>query len=199
MENTVHTTKYPCILVYGTGGNGTNVIERNLCWNSQDNTMQVQGEAYVRNNLIVAGKASAFSSHNHQGQTKDLIFTHNTVVNSGRGAHLISWNGTSGMIFSNNVIYSQNQESIRFPNGSQGVTLSGNVVLGPVVGADEGFVFGSGLSDFVNGSWSGSPADYTPAPGGPIIGKGDPAWAEPVSIRRTLRTGTLEPGAYDAP
>ncbi|MHC4848557.1 MAG: right-handed parallel beta-helix repeat-containing protein, partial [Planctomycetota bacterium] len=40
VENHVHDTKYPCILVYGTGGNGINLIERNTCYRSQDNVMQ---------------------------------------------------------------------------------------------------------------------------------------------------------------
>ena len=55
VENTVHDTPYPCILVYGTGGRARNVIERNVCWNSGDNVMQVQGEALVRNNALFDG------------------------------------------------------------------------------------------------------------------------------------------------
>jgi hypothetical protein len=53
-RNHVHDTNYPCILAYGTDGTGINVIEENICYRSNDNVLQVQGEAVVRNNLLIA-------------------------------------------------------------------------------------------------------------------------------------------------
>ena len=131
-ENHVHDTNYPCILIYGTGGRGTNVVERNVLYRSNDNTLQVQGEAIVRNNLILAG-ATGFGSHDHQGQTRDLVFVHNTIVCANRGANLSSWNGRTGMIFANNAVYCRDGASIRFPNGSADVGMAGNVVVRSVV------------------------------------------------------------------
>jgi hypothetical protein len=104
-ENLVHDCHYPCIILYGTGGNAFNLVERNKCWNSGDNVMQVQGEAVVRNNLLMHG-LNGFNSHDHQGQVRDLEFVHNTIINPGRGAQLSNWNGRTNMVFANNVVYS---------------------------------------------------------------------------------------------
>src|SRR5262245_7736636 len=131
LGNFVHDTHWPCIIVYGTDGRAVNVIERNVCWNSGDNVMQVQGEALVRNNLIMKG-LSGFHSHDHQGQTRDLVVVHNTIINGGPATDLFSWNGRPGMVFANNAVYSRSGPSLNFPNGDAGVTLAGNVVFGPV-------------------------------------------------------------------
>jgi len=197
-ENLVHDTNYPCILVYGTDGNAPNVIERNICYGSNDNVMQIQGEAVVRNNLIMNG-AVGFSSHDHQGQSRDLVFVHNTIVNSGRAANLSSWNGRPGMVFANNVVYSQNGDAIRFSGGSGGVQVAGNLVRGPVVGAGSGYAAGTGLADFAAVTWNASSRDARPAPGGALVGSGDVLWEEPEDLSGTARTGTVEAGCYDAP
>ncbi len=197
-ENVVHDTNYPCILVYGTDGNAPNVVERNTCWGSNDNVMQVQGEAIVRNNLILDG-AVGFSSHDHQGQSRDLVFVHNTVVNTGRAVNLSSWGGRPGMVFANNVCYSQNGDSVRFAGGSAGVQLAGNLVVGPVMGAGGGWATGNGLADFAGVTWTGSSRDARPAPGGAIPASGDVLHEEPVDLTGAARVGTVEAGAYDAP
>jgi hypothetical protein len=101
------------------------------------------------------------------------------------------------MIFANNVVYSRDAESIRFPNGSSGVTVRGNVVVGSVLGVTQGYVFGAGLSDFVNVQWDASVRNATPLAATAIIGAGDPAYAVPTDITYTLRQGSLEAGAYD--
>ena len=133
-ENHVHDCNYPCIIVYGTDGKQQNIVEKNICYNSNDNTMQVQGEAIIRNNLIMNGVASAFASTNHQGTTTNLQLIHNTIINSGRAANFSSWDSKENMVLANNVIYSNNAESIRFPNGSSIVIVEGNVVAGTVSG-----------------------------------------------------------------
>jgi hypothetical protein len=197
-DNVVHDTRYPCILLYGTGGNPPNIVERNICFNSSETVMQVQGEAIVRNNLLMNG-LNGFSSHDHQGQTRDLTFVHNTIINSGRGASLASWGGRPGMVFANNVVYSQGV-AVQFSSGSAGVQLGGNVVLGSVSGAPlSGFVQGAGLADFVDVSWDALRRDAHPKPGGALIGSGDPLWAVFDDLDRRPRLLPLESGCYDGP
>lgn len=198
VENLVHDTHYPCILVYGTDGLGINMIERNTIYNSSDNTMQVQGEAIVRNNLIMAG-GTAFASQDHQGESVNLAVVHNTIVNTGRAANLSSWNGRPGMVFANNVVYSRDAESIRFPNGSTSVVVTGNVVFGSVSGAGGGYVTGNGLSDFVDVTWDAVSGDATPSAGSAIIGQGDPVYVLSEDITGAQRVSELESGGFDYP
>ncbi len=160
-ENHVHDTNYPCITVYGTAGKPVNVIERNLCYNSADNVMQVQGEAIVRNNVLINGAGSGFSSTDHQGKTLNLQVIHNTILN---GAHAFrggSWNGREGMILANNILYSRDANALHYANGNAGVISTGNVVFGG--GPKDGCVKGRGLEDFPNVSLDGSKHDATPA------------------------------------
>ena len=158
-KNHVHDTNYPCIIVYGTGGNGLNRIEGNLCYRSGDNTMQVQGEAVVCRNVLLAAEGAAFASTDHQGKTSRLSVVHNTIVSSRRGVNLSSWNARDGMVLANNAIYTDRGEAIRFPAGAERVVVAGNVVTGNVSGVSSGFVSGVGLEDFVNVRWDGSQRD----------------------------------------
>lgn len=196
--NEVHDTRYPCIIAYGTAGRGINVIERNVCYRSGDNVLQVQGEALVRNNLLVAGDGAGLASTDHQDKTRDLVFVHNTIVTRRRGANLSSWGGRAGMVFANNLVITDGGDAIRFPSGSSGVTLGGNVVVGRVSGASAGFVAGRGLEELRDVSWDGSRRDATPRAGSVVIGAGDPAHAVELDLggkRRGERTVT---GACDA-
>jgi hypothetical protein len=189
-------------------GNGTysinrlfnviNLVERNDLHGSADNTLQVQGEAVVRNNVIMDG-ATGFASTDHQGLSVNLTFVHNTIVNAGRAANLSSWNGRAGMVFANNAVYSQTSDSIRFPSGSAGVTLAGNVVLGTVVGASGGFVTGTGLADFTSVTWNASSRNALPSAGSPLIGAGAAAHAVEEDFAGTARTLPVEAGAYESP
>jgi len=138
-----------------------NVIERNLCYNSADNVMQVQGEAIVRNNVLINGAGAGFSSTDHQGKTLNLQVIHNTILN---GAHAFrggSWNGREGMILANNILYSRDANALHYANGNAGVISTGNVVFGG--GPKDGCVKGRGLEDFPNVSLDGSKHDATPA------------------------------------
>ncbi len=196
VENLVHDCNYPCILVYGTDGVDFNLVERNICYGSGDNCMQVQGEAVVRNNLIVNGDYG-FSSHDHQAASKNLVVVHNTIVNAGRAAHLQNWNGREGMVFANNVVYSRDADSIRFSSGSSGVTIQGNVVLGPVVGASSGFVFGEGLSDFVDLTWNASSLDARPSAFGALIGTAHSSFVVEIDLSGLVRSAPFESGCYE--
>ncbi|MBK9973199.1 MAG: right-handed parallel beta-helix repeat-containing protein [Planctomycetes bacterium] len=187
-ENTVHDTAYPCIIAYGTGGERSNIIERNTCWNSGDNVMQVQGEAVVRNNLLINGANAGFASTDHQGKTCNLTVIHNTIVNAKLGAKLNSWAARQGMVFANNAVYSQGQ-AIQFPAGSQGVDLRGNVVFGTVSGASAGFCSGKGLADFADLSWDASQRNAHPTKGSPLLDAADAALVLESDLGNAKRTG----------
>ncbi len=196
VENEVHDTNYPCILVYGTGGREPNVVERNTCYRSNDNALQVQGEAIVRNNVVFGG-GTGFSSHDHQGQSRDLVFVHNTVLTDGRGANLAAWNNRPGMVFANNVIYSSRGDAVRFGNGSLGVLISGNVVLGTTGGTNAAFLPGAGLGDFEGASFDGTARDVRPSATSAILGTGDPAFATSTDLTGAARTAPFEAGCRE--
>jgi hypothetical protein len=165
-ENDIHDTQYPCITVYGTAGKPVNIIERNLCRRSADSAMQVQGEAIVRNNVLIGGKGSGFTSTDHQGKTLNLQVIHNTIINTGHAFRGGSWNAREGMILANNILYSHDKNAIDFPNGSEGVIISGNVVVGD--GPKQGTSRGRGLEDFISLSWDGEKHDATPSVEAPL-------------------------------
>jgi len=196
VQNHVHDCNYPCILVYGTAAAGINVVERNVIYRSNDNAMQVQGEAIVANNLVVSGSGAAFASTDHQDQTLNLTVVHNTFVNNGTVCNFSSWNNRAGMVFANNVAYSQGGTSLRFPNGSAGVTIAGNVTLGQVSGVSSGFVAGNGLQDFVDLAWDGSALDGRPVTGSPMVGAADAAFAVSVDFNGILRAAPHDAGAF---
>jgi hypothetical protein len=160
-ENHVHDTQYPCITVYGTAGKPVNIIERNLCYNSADNVMQVQGEAIVRNNVLINGAGAGFASTDHQGKTLNLQVIHNTILNAAHAFRGGSWNGREGMILANNILYSRDANALYYANGNAGVLSAGNVVFGD--GPKDGCVKGRGFEDFPGISLDGIRHDATPA------------------------------------
>lgn len=159
-DNTVHDCNYPCITVYGTSGKRQNIIERNVCYRSRDSVMQVQGEAIVRNNLLVDGKNAAFNSTDHQGKTVNLQVIHNTLVNTSHAFRGGSWSARDNMVLANNVIYSRQQNALHLPNGNAGIHIIGNVLLGG--GPMYGSKLGLGLEDFRSLTWDASKRDATP-------------------------------------
>jgi len=165
-ENDVHDTQYPCITVYGTAGKPVNIIERNLCRRSADHAMQVQGEAIVRNNILISAKGSGFASTDHQGKTLNLQVLHNTIINTGTAFNGSSWNAREGMILANNILYSRDKNALNFPNGNAGVTITGNIILG--TGPKQGTSPGRGLEDFVSLTWDGTKHDATPTAQAPF-------------------------------
>lgn len=194
LANTVHACQNPCILVYGTGGNGQNAIDGNLCYDSDDVVLQVQGEAIVRDNIAIGGSL-AFGSHDHQAASTDLQFVHNTLVNRRRAASMAAWNGRANMVFANNVVYSLGAESIWFGNGSAGVQLAGNVVLGPTVNVHGGCVAGAGLGDFADVTLDTFHLDVRPVVGGAIDNRGSPQWLVAIDREGTWRDLPVDPGA----
>jgi hypothetical protein len=165
-QNDVHDTNYPCITVYGTAGKPVNIIERNLCRRSKDHAMQVQGEAIVRNNVLISAGGSGFASTDHQGRTLNLQVVHNTIINAGHAFSGGSWHGREGMLLANNVLYSRDKNALHFANGKDGVTITGNVVVGS--GPKDGTSPGRGLEDFAGVSWDAETYDATPAASAPF-------------------------------
>lgn len=160
VENKVHDCNYPCITVYGTNGKARNIIERNLCYNSRNNVMQVQGEALVRNNILVNGDNSAFASTDHQGKTKELEVVHNTIINRGHAFRGGSWNDRDGMVLANNVIYSLEGNALHFASGSGRVAINGNLIVGGKV--PPGNKKGNGTEDFRDADWQGTKLEFEP-------------------------------------
>jgi hypothetical protein len=195
-ENHVHDCNYPCITVYGTAGKPRNIIERNLCRNSNDNVMQVQGEAIVRNNILIDGRGAGFSSTDHQGKTLNLEVVHNTIVNTGHAFRGGSWNGREGMVLANNILCSKEGDALYFPNGSGKVIIAGNVATGG--GAKQGCAPGAGLADFAGLSWDARTYDATPsATAG--LDHADSAWLVPVDFHGTSRGTRKTAGAVAPP
>lgn len=197
-RNHVHDTKYPCIIAYGTSGNGVNVIEQNICYRSNDNVLQVQGEAIVRNNLLMAAAGAGFASTDHQGKTTNLTFVHNTIISRKRGVNLSSWHNRRNMIFANNAVYTDRGDAIRFPNGASEVVISGNVLVGRISGVKTGYTRGKGLADFSRVSWNGNHRNAMPTRDSPLIGGGDVNYALSVDIAGNKRGERVTVGAFEA-
>lgn len=186
-ENHVHDTNYPCITVYGTAGKPVNVIERNLCYRSADHAMQVQGEAIVRNNVLIAAGGSGFASTDHQGKTANLQVIHNTIVNTGHAFSGGSWNAREGLVLANNVLFSRDQNALHFANGQAGVTITGNVVLGH--GPKQGCTRARDLAADLPGlSWEGDRHDAKPSAEAPFD-HADAAFLLPTDFHGAPRTG----------
>ncbi|MEQ1852888.1 MAG: right-handed parallel beta-helix repeat-containing protein [Chthoniobacteraceae bacterium] len=165
-ENDIHDTQYPCITVYGTAGKPVNIIERNLCRRSADSTMQVQGEAIVRNNVLISASGSGFASTDHQDKSLNLKVIHNTIINTGDAFKGSSWNAREGMVLANNVLYSRDRSAMNFPKGKEGVIITGNIILGDA--PKQGTTRGRGLEDFVSLSWDGEKYDAKPGAEAPF-------------------------------
>lgn len=167
VANKVHDCNYPCITVYGTAGKERNIIERNLCYNSRNNVVQVQGEALVQNNILVNGDNSAFASTDHQDKSINLTVIHNTMLNRSHAFRGGSWNDRQGMVLANNVIYSLEGNALHFASGSKGAIIEGNILLGGKI--PEGNTKGGGLEDFSQASWDASKLNLEPSKGNKLF------------------------------
>lgn len=198
--NLVHDTPYPCILVYGTGGNDVNVVERNICYGSDNEVMQVQGDAIVRNNVCFNGKAAAFFSNDHAKPAANLSVIGNTFINTGDAVTLGHWSGKPNMVFANNAVYSRSGRSIRFAQITSGVTVAGNVVLGRTenVPNNSGYAVGTGLGDFVGASWDGSKIDVRPTKAGVLDNRGVLAFATAFDVSGQARSLPVDVGAAES-
>ncbi len=192
-DNVIHDTRYPCILIYGTGGNPRNIVEGNAVWNCGDSGIQAAADAVIRNNLILNSPENGFNSQDHQGVTPDnLEFIHNTVVGGSPCLRLSNWSNKSGMVFANNAVYC---ESGNFKvSGLDGVTVTGNVVY-PSTSQIPGNGYTTGRS--VSSDFSdASNLNVYPSQGSPLIDTGNISYSIAVDFNGTSRSGNPDAGAY---
>jgi parallel beta-helix repeat protein len=130
-DNVIHDTNYPGIIVYSTVGNGpANIIEGNVIWGVNDNTVQIAADAVFRNNIVLGNVAL----QPHQaGSPSNIDLIHNTIISGSSG---IEVRGVTGpVLISNNAVYAQGT-AIRLISGETSrVSLSGNVGAGGLSGA----------------------------------------------------------------
>lgn len=193
-NNVIHDTKYPGILLYSTVGNGApNIVEGNVVWNSNDNTIQVAADAIIRNNVILGN----VSLQPHQaGSPSNLEFVHNTVISAGGGVRVSGITGP--VLIANNAVYAQGAAISLVSGDVAQVTLAGNVGAGGLSGAGSGYTEGNGIAnDLVAADYSGAPpVDAFPSDGSALIGAGDPGHATTVDFNGTARSGSTDAGAY---
>lgn len=208
-ENRVHHTRYPAIIFHGTGIHPSNLIEKNICWDTLDNVMQADGgNAIVRNNVLLGPCVNkVFDSTHHEATLRDLVVVHNTMIaQGGYCAGLFGWNGQPNLVFANNAVFSNPNGftgyAIAVGDGHSGGALAGNVVVGYTPNVSSGFTTGNGLSDLANVNvWSYAYAnldDVRPNPLGALVGAADPAWVTTYDLEGTPRTNPVEAGALEA-
>jgi hypothetical protein len=128
--------------------------------------MQVQGDAIVRNNVLISAKGSGFASTDHQGKAVNLQIVHNTIINAGHAVSGGSWNGRKWMVLANNVIFSRDHNALHFSNGKDGVVITSNVIVGH--GPKDGTTRGRGLEGFAKLTWDAAEHDVTPTAEAPF-------------------------------
>lgn len=194
--NVVHDANYPCILVYGTAGQPVNIVENNICYRSNDNAMQIQGECIVRNNLVMSDSGTAFASQSHQGDPTKMTVVHNTFISAGNAVKLGAWQNGSDMLFANNACYSQNGAALTTSGGTAGVMFAGNVSHGSVPVGTSGFQPGTGLGDFVDVSWDTTKRNAKPGENSPLLEAASAIHATSVDLDFLTRTPPHAAGAH---
>jgi MYXO-CTERM domain-containing protein len=199
-DNVIHDTNYPCILTYSAVGNGgANVIERNVMWNCGDHGIQSAADAVIRNNIILSANSSGIAMQMHDsGSPQNLMVTHNTILKAAGDAIALR-NAVGEVIIANNAVYAQAGSAIFIGAGDNaGVVLAGNVGIGGVSGGPGGgYVDGDPVVDMLDGHFGGAPPiDAFPAPGGALVGAGDPAYVPEDDFNTLPRGGVADVGAY---
>jgi hypothetical protein len=193
-DNVIHDTNYPGILVYSTRGNGAaNLIERNVIWKVNDNTVQMAADTIFRNNIVLGNVA--MQSH-QSGSPSNIQFVHNTVISSGNALDVRDVSGP--LVIANNAIYALGT-AIRLISGDLGqIELAGNVGAGGLSGASSGYSNGGPIdTDMVNGSYLGAPPmDPFPAVGSALVGAGSADHVVDEDFNGTPRSGVPDVGAY---
>lgn len=156
VKNYIHDCNYPCITVYGTGNGARNQIEGNLVLRSNDNGIQIQGNANVLHNISINAKGAAFASQDHQGKTESMTVSNNTFINSDMAVKLGGWDNRKELKFNNNVILSDKGVAVELRNKS-GVTLAGNYIFGKA--SIESVPLANGLLDLNKTTWDGKEFD----------------------------------------
>jgi hypothetical protein len=191
-DNVIHDTNYPGIITYSTVGAGpANVVEGNVVWNSNDNTIQSAGDVILRNNIIL-GNVSLQSHQN--GSPGNVQVVHNTIIGGG----LTVRNVVGPILVANNAVYSESGTAIGLISGNLSlVTVSGNVGRGGLSGTSSGYTEGKGLAaDFINAHYGVPPINVFPKTGSALIGAANAAHATPIDFNGSSRSGSNDVGAY---
>jgi hypothetical protein len=191
-DNVIHDTNYPGIITYSTVGAGpANVVEGNVVWNSNDNTIQSAGDVILRNNIIL-GNVSLQSHQN--GSPGNVQVVHNTIIGGG----LTVRNVVGPILVANNAVYSESGTAIGLISGNLSlVTVSGNVGRGGLSGTSSGYTEGKGLAtDFINAHYGVPPINVFPKTGSALIGAANAAHATSIDFNGTSRSGSNDVGAY---
>ena len=198
-DNVIHDTGYPCILTYGTVGNGgPNILERNVMWNCGDHAIQVAADAIIRNNIILGAAADGIRNQPHQNAAPDnLEIVHNTVIAPQNSA--IRSSGIVGsVLIANNALFAQSGNAIRVDGDLNGVVVAGNAGVGGLQGVSSGFDSNGNIgTDLVAASYSGVvPNDVFPASGSLLIAGGEGQHVVADDFNGTARGGVADIGAY---
>lgn len=198
-DNVIHDTNYPCILGYGTAGNGApNVVERNVMWSCGDHGIQWAADARIRNNIVLGAANSGIGSQMHQGASpSDLEIVHNTIVVPS-GPALSVRNPSGGVLVANNALYAMSGAAILVRGDAAMITFAGNVGVGALDGLSAaGFTAGDLTADFAGASFAGGvPNDVFPAAGGALVMGGDAAHVVATDFNGAARGGVADVGAY---
>jgi len=194
-NNVIYNTRFPCVLLNGSGGESRNVAEGNAMWNCEQGGIQVAADAVVRNNLVFDSGFGLISIIHNGVVPNNLEIIHNTIANAGTCLNIRDWNGNNGIVFANNAIYcSTDTLDIR---GTVGVDMVGNVVFPGAAEFPSGsYIVGNGLSDF-QGVGSGSLNAY-PTIGSPLIDAGSSLYSTESDFDGRIRVaGSVDAGAYE--
>jgi hypothetical protein len=197
-DNVIVRSKYPAITIYGYAGDGPpNVVERNLIWGTEDNGIQLVGQAIVRNNLVIGAGASGIASKPSQGfRPSHAVIVHNTVLGAGDAClRMNEWGGESGNVVANNALYCPGGIAMRASTGTGSASIAGNVVVGSLMSVSSGTSPGrSPAMDFEDAARG----NLYPAAGSPLVGTAATAHAALDDFDLRLRDdGAPDVGAYE--
>jgi hypothetical protein len=197
-DNVIHDTAYPGITLYHVNHHGaSNVIERNLVWNSGDNGIQVTADAIVRNNIVLSAAGAGIGVHASQGgDVANLVIVNNTVLKaSGDALHLSDV--ARAVLVANNAFYAASGNAIFAGGATDQVTLVANVGTGSLSGVSGGFdASGDIAADFSNANYSGAPPQDLVPRAGRLVGTADAATLAPDDFNAASRSPALDVGAY---
>ncbi len=202
-DNVIHDTtigtRYPGIFVYGSGsGNGVNIVEGNVIWNSGEAILAVS-DAIVRNNIILNSDVGiAASPHAQVAQMRNVTIANNTLAGNSEGLYIRWSNATGNMILANNAVYSPGATAVNASglSGAQ-VTVKANAVSGGLSGASidgarflDGGSAAAAFKDF-------QAMDLWPTSTSPLLGKADAGFAPAFDFNNNKRSAPFDVGAYE--
>jgi parallel beta-helix repeat protein len=204
-DNVIHDTNYPGVIVYGTDGNASNIVERNVIWNSGDHGIQAAADAIIRNNITFHNRADGIHSHTHQSAVVgNLRILHNTVVSNRPGATAIRISLSEDarlagpVLIANNAIYAPADGfALRLPEAAtagQPIAVTGNVGTG----ATEGLPSRSPRTVWnPTGNLTQDLDDhFFPRTGSSLIGAANRQFVVPDDFNETPRGSTRDAGGY---